>query len=95
MGRHDRLLWGIDHGLTFHVQPKLRTVLWEFCGEPIEPELIETITAIEAESKQVRALLRPYLAPTEIEMLFARMRNLRETQVFPTLNPRRNIPYGW
>jgi hypothetical protein len=28
-------LWGIDHGLTFHAQPKLRTVLWHFAGRPI------------------------------------------------------------
>ena len=28
-------IWGIDHGLCFHVQPKLRTVIWDFGGEPM------------------------------------------------------------
>ncbi len=32
--RHDRL-WAIDHGVCFHTQPKLRTVVWEFAGEPL------------------------------------------------------------
>src|SRR6266849_5319921 len=27
-------VWGIDHGLTFHHVPKLRTVIWDYCGEP-------------------------------------------------------------
>ena len=30
-----RRLWVIDHGLTFHADYKLRTVLWDFAGEPI------------------------------------------------------------
>ncbi len=31
--RSDGRLWGIDHGLCFHVQHKLRTVIWDFAGE--------------------------------------------------------------
>ena len=33
-------VWGIDHGLTFNREPKLRTVLWQFVGEPISPALL-------------------------------------------------------
>jgi hypothetical protein len=33
-------LWAIDHGLTFHRQPKLRTVLWGLAGEPIPDDLL-------------------------------------------------------
>lgn len=95
VGRVDRRVWGIDHGLTFHVQPKLRTVLWAFCGDPVEPELIRVLEALEANAKRIRHLLRPYLDPGEIEMLFSRSRAIRESRVFPMLNPRRNIPYGW
>ncbi len=39
-------LWAIDHGVCFHVQPKLRTVLWDYIGEPIRrrrPEAIDTL----------------------------------------------------
>jgi len=28
-------VWVVDHGLTFHVEPKLRTVIWDFAGEPL------------------------------------------------------------
>jgi uncharacterized repeat protein (TIGR03843 family) len=34
LGPDDRI-WAIDHGLCFHPQPKLRTVIWDFAGEPI------------------------------------------------------------
>jgi len=31
----DGTVWVIDHGLTFHVDPKLRTVIWDFAGQPV------------------------------------------------------------
>ena len=33
------LVWVIDHGLTFHVDPKLRTVIWDFAGQRVPPRL--------------------------------------------------------
>ncbi|MDQ3549283.1 MAG: SCO1664 family protein, partial [Chloroflexota bacterium] len=42
-GASDRKVWGIDHGLTFHVHPKLRTVIWDFMGEPIDGELLDAL----------------------------------------------------
>ena len=36
--------WAIDHGLTFHVEPKLRTVIWDFAGEPISADLLTDLT---------------------------------------------------
>src|SRR5581483_8462142 len=32
---HDDRVWGIDHGLTFNEEPKLRTILWQYQGLPI------------------------------------------------------------
>jgi len=32
-------VWVIDHGLTFHVDQKLRTVIWDFAGQPVPPDL--------------------------------------------------------
>src|SRR5918999_2700568 len=40
LGQHDGQLWGIDHGLTFNAAPKLRTVVWDYCGEPIPEDLL-------------------------------------------------------
>jgi hypothetical protein len=35
----DGRTWFIDHGLTFHTEPKLRTVIWDFAGQPLPEEL--------------------------------------------------------
>ncbi len=36
-------IFGIDHGLTFHVAPKLRTVIWDFAGEVVPPALLADV----------------------------------------------------
>lgn len=36
-------LWGIDHGLSFHEEFKLRTVMWDFAGEPIDADLLDDV----------------------------------------------------
>ena len=38
-------VWSIDHGITFHEEPKLRTVIWDFVGEPITRHLLEEMSA--------------------------------------------------
>jgi uncharacterized repeat protein (TIGR03843 family) len=93
-GRDDRRIWGIDHGLTFHVHPKLRTVIWEFCGEQIAPHLLADIARV-ATDEALAASLRPYLEPLEIEALRGRAVRIAESGVYPALSSRRNIPYGW
>ncbi len=93
-GRHDGRVWGIDHGLTFHVHPKLRTVIWDFCGEPIAGEHLDALVKIQTD-ESLAELLRPHLDRLEIEALRARAARLAESAVFPVLSSRRNIPYGW
>ncbi|MBX3312953.1 MAG: SCO1664 family protein [Actinobacteria bacterium] len=39
-------LWGIDNGLSFHAEFKLRTVIWDFGGEPLPAELAEDLDRI-------------------------------------------------
>lgn len=39
-------LWGFDHGLTFHAEPKARTVLWGWAGEPLRGSDIERLAAL-------------------------------------------------
>ena len=41
-------LWAIDHGLTFHPEPKLRTVLWGFAGLPLPPALVSALERLAA-----------------------------------------------
>lgn len=95
IGRYDRRVWGIDHGLTFHVDPKLRTVLWDFCGEVIDPELLAPLRHALRHRVLLERLLRPYLVPAELERLWQRIQVVCDKPIFPLLHPRRNIPYGW
>jgi hypothetical protein len=48
----DGRTWAIDHGLTFHAEPKLRTVIWDFAGQPIRSDLLEDL-------RRLRDALRP------------------------------------
>jgi uncharacterized repeat protein (TIGR03843 family) len=42
----DDRIWAIDNGLTFHVEFKLRTVIWEFAGEPIGADVAEALAGL-------------------------------------------------
>jgi hypothetical protein len=95
VGAKDGRLWGIDHGLTFHVHPKLRTVIWDFCGDPISADLRAGLLALVRHASMIRRLLQPFLAQEEIESLLKRAATLQRQEVFPVLSERRNIPYGW
>ena len=88
-------VWGIDHGLTFNVQPKLRTVLWQYVDEPVSPPLLEDLARLRAGEAALRAELAPWLDPDETDALFRRIERLSELGCYPSLNPRRNVPYGW
>lgn len=72
-------LWAVDHGVTFHVDPKLRTVIWGFATQPIDPELLVRLNS------DVLALpaLGAALTDTELEALDRRMRELRTTGTYP------------
>lgn len=61
----DGAIWGIDHGLTFHAAPKLRTVIWDFAGLPVpDPilaaveQLVPKLDALDGPLAELRALLR-------------------------------------
>jgi hypothetical protein len=89
----DGRVWGIDHGLTFHTVPKLRTVLWEFSRRPIPAPLLDDLARLASRDDEVRAALGPWLDAAEIEALFRRIGRLLAQQRFPQLDPRRNVPY--
>ncbi|WP_430625751.1 SCO1664 family protein [Streptomyces sp. NBC_01264] len=44
----DGRVYGIDHGVTFHTEDKLRTLLWGWAGEPLTGEATSVLTALEA-----------------------------------------------
>lgn len=90
-------LWLIDHGLCFHQEDKLRTVIWDFAGESIPTELLADLerflSALRADLS-LRRQLRRYLSPGETEALARRAADLLASSVFP--HPpahRRAFPY--
>jgi len=44
----DGAIYGIDNGLCFHVEPKLRTVIWDFGEEPVPPALRDDLRRLAA-----------------------------------------------
>jgi uncharacterized repeat protein (TIGR03843 family) len=93
--KRTRKLTLIDHGLCFHAEDKLRTVIWDFAGEDIPPELIFVLERFRnALRLNLSADLQPYLTPQELAALEARLEALLATPVFPAPpEDRRPFPY--
>jgi len=88
----DGKLWGIDQGLTFHEDTKIRTVIWDFAGDPIPDHLLETLLNFmkSLESPQGRMLdLLELLLPEEISSLHRRLEWVLGDGAFPGLPGRR------
>ncbi|MEI8263172.1 MAG: SCO1664 family protein [Actinomycetes bacterium] len=73
-------LWGIDHGLCFHEEEKLRTVVWDFSGDSIEPGLLERIKMLK-DSPPIELI--ELLSPREIAAMGDRADALLATGVLP------------
>ena len=78
----DGAVYAIDNGLCFHVEPKLRTVIWDFSDEPIPPEILGDLSRL-VEAGLPRAL-RSLLEPAEQETLLGRARALVGAGRFPS-----------
>jgi hypothetical protein len=90
-------LWGIDHGLTFHSQHKLRTVIWDYCGEPLPAELVTRLEEIcePPLEGEIRAELGEWVSRQEINAFYRRVEQVALTGVFPQLDSYRSVPWGW
>ncbi len=79
---------GVDHGVCFHVEPKLRTVLWGWRGTPLAPDELEVVTALRtAMGGGLRGTLRSLLAPDEVQATCTRIETLLRTRRFPQPHP--------
>lgn len=92
---HDDRLWLIDHGVSFHQEDKLRTVVWDFIGESIPEELLHDLLRFndELENDHTRQAFLALLSPVEVAALVQRVENLIEAERFPAPGPGR--PYPW
>jgi uncharacterized repeat protein (TIGR03843 family) len=82
-GPHDRI-YGVDHGVCFHVEDKLRTVLWGWIDRPLPAEGMEVLTRLAAEfDGELGSVLASYLTTAEIAQAALRVRRLLDTGRFP------------
>jgi uncharacterized repeat protein (TIGR03843 family) len=89
-------VWVIDHGLTFNVAHKLRTVIWDFAGEPLPPELCGDVerALVDVERGRLGASLDGLLSPAEVRMLKRRLRGVLDPSWhFPEPTSAWSIPW--
>lgn len=80
----DGRLWLIDHGICFHEEPKLRTVVWDFVGEEIPPEMLVEVGNLQTKLKgNLRLELGDYLNIDELVAMDERIAALLAYRHFP------------
>ncbi|MFF5799520.1 SCO1664 family protein [Streptomyces albogriseolus] len=82
----DGRLYGIDHGVTFNTENKLRTLLWGWAGEPLPEEALEVLRTLRgalAPSGPLTAALSPLITPAEIDATRARVDSLLASRTHP------------
>lgn len=79
-------LFGCDHGVTFHEEDKLRTVLWQWAGDEISADEFEALKLIK-DSLGKELDLSAHLTEVEITALLARVLRLLDSGVMPMPNP--------
>jgi uncharacterized repeat protein (TIGR03843 family) len=86
----DGRIWAIDHGLCLHDEPKLRTVIWDFAGQPLPQQHVDDIARVAVAPPPELAGL---LAPEEIDALSARAAAIVRRPVFPRMTSARAYPW--
>jgi uncharacterized repeat protein (TIGR03843 family) len=90
LDRHGHI-WAIDHGLCFHSEPKLRTVIWDFAGDKIEHELLSSLEPLSR--AEVPGVIADLLDDEEITALSERAATVFSLGKFP--EPSGDFPYPW
>lgn len=92
----DGRVWAIDHGLTFHFAPKLRTVIWDFAGERFAHSRLDDLRRLldgldddDGPLAELRALLRT----RECDALRRRVEQLIHVGRYPQADSYRSMPW--
>jgi uncharacterized repeat protein (TIGR03843 family) len=85
----------IDHGVCFHEEPKLRTVIWDFAGEQIPPPLLDDLRLFgeRLSAQALRGALGELLSERELAAMDSRLFALIAAGCFP--EPGSDRPYPW
>jgi uncharacterized repeat protein (TIGR03843 family) len=87
----DGRVWAVDNGLTFHCEPKLRTVVWDFSSESIDDELLVGVRRL-ADGGGPDSLA-DLLDDDEHEALVERAAEVAATRTFPIDRTGRHYPW--
>lgn len=101
----NRHIWLIDHGICFHVDDKLRTVIWDFAGERLPADLCDGLAGLveklgvpdgrsPGHETELQMQLRPFLSTGEISALAHRAQRLLAAGCFPNPDSSRR-QYPW
>ncbi len=87
-------VYGVDHGICLHTEPKLRTVLWGWAGEPVDEDLLTDIGVFVKELPgEIGDTLSEHITDEEIQALGKRARRLLNDPVMPLPHSSRPIPW--
>jgi hypothetical protein len=91
----DGRIFLVDHGVCFSDEPKLRTVIWDFIGDPVEEGTRADVRRLAGEIRggQVRDELANLLAPAELAALAERADSVAAAIRFPEPGPDRPFPW--
>jgi uncharacterized repeat protein (TIGR03843 family) len=93
---HQGRLWAIDNALTFHDEPKLRTVIWDFGARPLPASILADLQALQGilvKGAQLTQALDHLLSGDEVAAFHRRLHRLIETAHFPEPGPGRVVPW--
>src|SRR5207249_12284309 len=95
--RFGERIWIVDHGVTFHALSKLRTVIWDYEGEALPPDVLEGLlrvqTGLRSDESDLPQALSSLLDRSEIEAFRDRVDRLLGDGAFP--GPGDGRPYPW
>jgi uncharacterized repeat protein (TIGR03843 family) len=90
-------LWGIDHGVSFHHAPKMRTVIWDYAGQPlpdtITRDLVQVCDRMADTESVFNRMITQLISEREILSLRRRLEHLLETKRF--VEPDSGPNYPW
>ena len=90
-------IWLIDHGLCFHVEEKIRTVVWEFAGQKIPASLLQDIARLLqrlSDEVEIKEKLLALISLEEYEALLQRAKSILTMETFPNPSEERRM-FPW